>query len=119
MLINDQSPIPEKAYWTTFLNQETGVFRGVELIARRINAPVLYMGMHRNEWKRGFYKFYFELITESPKDVPNNSILERQINFLEKDILKQPDNWLWSHRRWKHSRPKNLQPFQLLAENKQ
>ncbi|TDE18431.1 lysophospholipid acyltransferase family protein [Dyadobacter psychrotolerans] len=118
ILINDQSPIPEKAYWTKFLNQETGVFRGVELIARRLNAPVLYMGVLRNEWKRGFYRFYFELITESPKDEPKNVILERQINYLEKDILKQPDNWLWSHRRWKHNRPQHLQPFQLLEENK-
>ena len=118
ILINDQSPIPEKAYWTRFLNQETGVFRGVELIARRLNSPVLYMGVLRNEWKRGFYKFYFNLITESPKDEPKNSILESQINFLEKDIIKQPDNWLWSHRRWKHRRPQNLQRFQLLEENK-
>ena len=118
ILINDQSPIPEKAYWTKFLNQETGVFRGVELIARRLNAPVLYMGVLRNEWKRGFYKFYFELITESPKEEPNNKILEKQINYLEKDILKQPDNWLWSHRRWKHNRPLNLHPFQLPEENK-
>ena len=119
ILINDQSPHPEKAYWTRFLNQETGVFRGVELIARRINAPVLYMGVLRNEWKRGFYKFYFELITESPRNVPNNYILESQINYLEKDILKQPDNWLWSHRRWKHRRPEKLQPFQVLEETKQ
>jgi len=114
ILINDQSPIPEKAYWTKFLNQETGVFRGVELIARRLNAPVLYMGVLRNEWKRGFYKFYFELITESPKEEPNNKILEKQINYLEKDILKQPDNWLWSHRRWKHKRPECLKPEQTL-----
>jgi len=119
ILINDQSPTPEKAYWTRFLNQETGVFRGVELIARRINAPVLYMGVLRNEWKRGFYKFYFQLITESPRNVPNNYILESQISHLEKDIIKQPDNWLWSHRRWKHRRPEKLQPFQLLEETKQ
>jgi len=118
ILVNDQSPVPEKAYWTNFLHQETGVFRGVELIARRINAPVLYMGVLRNEWKRGFYKFYFDLITESPKEEPNNHILETQINLLERDILKQPDNWLWSHRRWKHRRPQKLQPFQLLEEPK-
>ena len=117
ILINDQSPIPEKAYWTKFLNQETGVFRGVELIARRLNAPVLYMGILRNEWKRGFYKFHFELITESPKEEPNNRILEKQIHFLEKDIIKQPDNWLWSHRRWKHRRPNNLELSQLPEEN--
>lgn len=118
ILINDQSAVPEKAYWTHFLNQETGVFRGVELIARRINAPVLYMGVLRNEIKRGFYKFYFDLITESPKEEPNNQILETQINLLERDILRQPDNWLWSHKRWKHRRPLKLQPFQLLEETK-
>lgn len=119
ILINDQSPIPEKAYWTSFLNQDTGVYRGAELIARRMNVPVLYMGVLRDELRRGFYKFYFDLITESPKGEPNNRILETQINLLERDILKQPDNWLWSHRRWKHRRPHKLQPFQLLEEPKQ
>lgn len=114
ILINDQSPAPERAYWTKFLNQDTGVFRGVELIARRMNAPVLYMSVLRNELKRGFYKFSFKLITETPKQEPTNYILEKQISFLEQDILHQPDNWLWSHKRWKHKRPEVLQRDQLL-----
>jgi len=114
ILINDQSPVPERAYWTTFLNQDTGVFRGVELIARKLNAPVLYMGVLRNNFKRGFYKFYFRLITEAPKKEPTNYILEKQITFLEEDIVRQPDNWLWSHRRWKHKRPQVLHRDQTL-----
>jgi KDO2-lipid IV(A) lauroyltransferase len=118
VLINDQSPNPEKAYWTQFLNQETGVFRGVELISRRLNAPVLYMGILRDEIKRGFYKAYFKLITENPKAEPTNSIIQSQIKYLEEDIRRQPDNWLWSHRRWKHNRPEHLQPFQLRQEIK-
>lgn len=118
VLMNDQSPHPDRAYWTTFLNQDTGVFRGVELIARRLNAPVLYMGILRDEIKRGFYKTYFKLITEEPKAEPNNSILQSQMLFLESDIQRQPDNWLWSHRRWKHNRPEHLQQDQLLEKNK-
>jgi KDO2-lipid IV(A) lauroyltransferase len=118
ILINDQSPMPEKAYWTTFLNQLTGVYRGAELISRRINLPVLYMGVRRDETQRGFYSFYFKKITESPKTEPNNYILQTQIELLEKDILVQPDNWLWTHKRWKHSLPNQLQPFQLLEETK-
>ncbi len=118
VLINDQSPSPEKAYWTRFLNQETGVFRGVELISRRLNAPVLYMGILRDEIKRGFYRSYFKLITENPKEEPTNGIIQSQIEYLEEDILRQPDNWLWSHRRWKHNRPEHLQPFQLRQEIK-
>jgi KDO2-lipid IV(A) lauroyltransferase len=118
VLVNDQSPNPDKAYWTQFLNQDTGVFRGVELIARRLNAPVLYMGILRDEMKRGFYKTYFRLITETPKEEPNNRILQNQIIFLEEDIKRQPDNWLWSHKRWKHRRPERLRQDQLLQNNK-
>ncbi|SDE00044.1 KDO2-lipid IV(A) lauroyltransferase [Dyadobacter soli] len=116
ILINDQSPVPEKAFWTKFLHQDTGVFRGVETIARRLNSPVLYMAVLKNELKRGFYRGYFKLITETPKQVPNNSILQAQIGFMEKDIIDQPDNWLWSHKRWKHKKPENLPQSQLLQE---
>lgn len=115
LLVNDQSPKPEKAYWTTFLKQDTGVFRGAETISRRLNVPVIYAGIMRDERKRGHYNFHLEVITENPQNEPNNAILEKQITFLEKDILKQPDNWLWSHKRWKHARPAVLQPEQLLA----
>lgn len=116
ILINDQSAVPEKAFWTKFLNQDTGVFRGVETIARRLNSPVLYMAVLKNELKRGFYRGYFKLITEKPKQAPNNSILQAQIGYMEKDIVEQPDNWLWSHKRWKHKKPENLPQSQLLEK---
>lgn len=118
VLVNDQSPQPERAYWTTFLNQDTGVFRGAELIARRLNAPVLYMGVLRDEIKRGFYKAYFKLITETPNEERNNGILQSQMTYLEQDIRTQPDNWLWSHKRWKHQKPEHLRQHQLLETNK-
>jgi KDO2-lipid IV(A) lauroyltransferase len=118
VLVNDQSPSPDKAYWTNFLNQDTGIFRGGELIAKRLNAPVLYMGILRDERNRGHYRSYFRLITENPKKEPANNILQSQIEYLEEDIKRQPDNWLWSHRRWKHSRPQNLLPFQKREEIK-
>ncbi|QRR03838.1 lysophospholipid acyltransferase family protein [Dyadobacter sandarakinus] len=118
ILINDQSPAPAKAYWTTFLNQDTGVFRGGELIARKLNCPVLYMGVQRDEYSRGRYHIHLSLVTDNPRDVPMNGILEKQIKFLEKDITDQPDNWLWSHRRWKHARPHRLLPSQQLQELK-
>lgn len=40
--IADQTPSSaEKAYWTTFLNQDTAVFRGPAAIARKTNYPVV------------------------------------------------------------------------------
>ncbi|KAA0991745.1 lysophospholipid acyltransferase family protein [Dyadobacter aurulentus] len=113
VLINDQSPVPDKAYWTHFLHQDTGFFRGGELIARRLNAPVLYMGIFKDRIRRGFYRAYFRLITENPRLEPTNAILQSQIEQLEADIMAQPDNWLWSHRRWKHRRPADRRPPNL------
>jgi KDO2-lipid IV(A) lauroyltransferase len=114
VLANDQSPNPKTAFWTQFLHQDTGVFRGVETIARRYNLTVLYADFSKVANKRGYYKVAISTITECPKEVKNNEILETQLRILEKDIKSQPHNWLWSHRRWKHKRPECLKPEQTL-----
>ena len=113
VLANDQSPMPQTAFWTTFLNQDTGVFRGVETIARRYNLTVLYADFSKVANKRGYYHVDITTITEEPKNVANNAILKKQIGILEQNIYTQPHNWLWSHRRWKHKRPALLKPEQL------
>ncbi len=105
VLANDQSPQPTSAYWTTFLHQDTGMFRGVEVIARRNNLTVLYADFTRIEHRRGYYTVTISLISDACKELPKNGILEKQIRLLERDIQAQPFNWLWSHRRWKHTRP--------------
>lgn len=119
LLVNDQSPNPDKAYWTTFLHQDTGIFRGVEIIARQLNCPVVYAKVERNESKRGHYHVVLESMTDNPAEMPQNSILEKQARLLEADIRRQPANWLWSHRRWKHPRPARLEPFQILENSPQ
>ncbi len=105
VLANDQSPPPESAYWTTFLHQDTGFFRGAEILARRNDLTVLYADFSRIEGRRGYFHVEISLICEHCRDVPKNGILGRQIRLLERDIREQPYNWLWSHRRWKHRRP--------------
>ena len=102
--IADQTPFPESAYWTTFLNQDTPVFTGTEKIARKFNYPVVFVSIKRK--KRGYYEIFAETLFENPKDTQEGEISEAHTRKLEKDILLQPEIWLWSHRRWKHSRKK-------------
>lgn len=101
--IADQTPSSgENAYWTTFLNQETPVFWGTELIAKKMNVPVVYVCINRK--KRGVYEVNAETLIENPKDSKEGEISELHTRRLEKDIVKNPAYWLWSHRRWKHNR---------------
>lgn len=104
-LVNDQSPNPKSAYWTKFLNQETGVFKGAEIIARTLDLAVVYCDIKKDTSTRGRYRLKLDLITETPDELPENGVLEASVRNLEKDILGEPSNWLWTHKRWKHKKP--------------
>jgi KDO2-lipid IV(A) lauroyltransferase len=104
--IADQTPAPENAYWTTFLNQETPVFWGTELIARKLNFPIIYTSIKRV--KRGYYEIDLEVLEAHPKNTKEGEISEKHTKRLEKDIINCPEIWLWTHRRWKHKKPSNL-----------
>lgn len=100
--IADQAPPPESAYWTTFLNQDTAVFQGTEKIARKLNYPVLFMNVKK--LKRGYYELQAETLCENPATTSEGEISEMHTRKLETEIRKNPETWLWSHRRWKHKR---------------
>lgn len=101
--IADQTPRPDSAYWTTFLNQDTPVFQGVEKISQKLNYPVVYISIKRTG--RGYYVVDAETLFENPKETKENEILEGFTRRLEQDIIRQPEIWIWSHKRWKHKRP--------------
>jgi len=100
--IADQTPFPEGAYWTTFLNQDTPVFKGTEKLAMKLNYPVVYASVKRV--KRGLYDIKFELLSDNPKTCSENEISELHTKKLEVDIKAQPEIWLWTHKRWKYKR---------------
>lgn len=100
--IADQTPSPEGAFWTTFLNQDTPIFKGTEKIAQRMNYPVVFGRVKRI--KRGYYEISAEILFENPAQTEPDMISKSHTKALERDILAQPEIWLWSHRRWKHKK---------------
>ncbi len=102
----DQSPSnPKSAYWMKFLNQDTGMQYGVEKFAKDYNYPVIYGTI--NKVKRGHYRLDLVLVTDQPQETPYGFIIEEINHLLEKDIIKKPEYWLWTHKRWKHKKPVN------------
>lgn len=110
----DQSPgKAAKAYWMEFLHQDTAVLFGTEAYASRYNQVVVYGCIHKI--KRGHYETEFKVLFENPADEPHGRITEVHTRQLEQDIRNEPGYWLWSHRRWKHKRPSNLQQPSALS----
>jgi Kdo2-lipid IVA lauroyltransferase/acyltransferase len=101
--IADQSPLPDRAYWMSFLNQDTPIFLGIEKIALKIRYPIVYITIRRV--KRGYYTVFAERIELPLTLQKTGTITEIHTRKLEADIRSQPENWLWTHRRWKHERP--------------
>ena len=102
-LAGDQTPGGLDAnYWTTFLNQDTPFFLGIEKMAKSLDYAVLFFDIKRI--KRGHYEATITPITLNPKETKTNEITESYVRLLENAIINNPDNWLWSHRRWKHKR---------------
>lgn len=100
----DQSPRKsQKAYWMTFLNQETGVQYGTEKFAKEFEAVVVFANIYKV--KRGYYEVQYDLICEDASQTEYGFVTETHTRMLEEVINKQPEYWLWSHKRWKHQRP--------------
>jgi len=113
---SDQSPTSSsKAYWTRFLNQNTAVLFGAEKYSKEYNYPLFFGGIKKI--KRGFYEFYFELIEENPASTAHGELSERLTRRIEKQILEQPEYWLWTHKRWKREKPDDVVIPQYKAGN--
>ncbi len=103
VLIADQNPSNKnKSVWVNFFGRETPFLRGAEILSRKYDLPVLFGEVSRV--KRGYYEYKFHLITEKPAELNNGEITKLYAEKLEEIIRKQPENWLWSHRRWKHTK---------------
>ena len=100
-IVADQSPSKNgDNHWTTFLNQETAFFTGLEKMSKSLDFAVVFLRIIRTD--RGRYALEFELLTDKPKQTQIGEISEMYVRALERLICQYPENWLWSHRRWKH-----------------
>lgn len=102
-ILADQRPGSKaKSYETLFLNQKTRFFVGPETIAEFVKIPVIYVHMKRV--KRGYYEVEYQVLAQPPYKANKDKypITESYVRVLEKHIMDCPENWLWSHRRWRN-----------------
>lgn len=99
----DQSPSnPKKSYWVDFLGRDTAFLHGPENYARQYDIPLIYAEIQRV--KRGYYELNLSVLADNPTELEKGEITRRYAKMLESQINKKPENWLWSHKRWKLTR---------------
>jgi len=104
--IADQRPPRISRFWTRFLNQETPFFEGVEKISVKLDLAIVFMDVRKVS--RGHYEVMLKKIIDNAAVTRENEITLACIREMEEEILKRPEFWLWSHKRFKHTRPENL-----------
>jgi KDO2-lipid IV(A) lauroyltransferase len=96
----DQCPaVVNQTYRFDFLHQKTSVFPGVEKLAGKTGACVVYL--HNVRISRGLYRIECREITADSRSVDATEITRRYVRLLEQNIRENPGGWLWSHKRWK------------------
>lgn len=104
--LTDQTALKDTEYWMTFLNQETPVFPGPEKVASRFKQAVVFMDIQKV--KRGYYEVEFTKLFDDASQTGQFEVTKAHVKFLEEIIRKKPEYWLWSHKRWKHTRPAHI-----------
>ena len=85
-----------------FPNQETSVYLGPEKISKKFNYPVLFCSMKKV--KRGYYEVLIEELCTNPEKTTEGEITSLYLRRSEQTINKNPEFWLWTHKRWKHKK---------------
>ncbi|AFM04527.1 Lauroyl/myristoyl acyltransferase [Bernardetia litoralis DSM 6794] len=104
ILVADQTPAGHNAqYWTNFFGREVPFFVGVARLAPQANLPVYFVRITKP--KRGHYVYNLEPVIEPPYNTDEKgqdfSILDEYAKIIEDAVRKSPENWLWTHKRWK------------------
>ncbi len=101
-IIADQRPVnPMKAHWSLFFGRMAPFVKGPEELAKSMDTAVVLANIYKV--KRGFYQIELRLLTDKPRETEQGFITKSLIRFTESCVEQRPDNYLWSHRRWKHT----------------
>jgi KDO2-lipid IV(A) lauroyltransferase len=100
-LVADQNPRPQDGYWMYLFSQPAPFIPGPHRASLKTGSVIAFIQFRR--LKRGYYSFDVIEIIEDPSYLTPITLARKYRDFLEQVIREQPDNYLWSHRRWRHS----------------
>jgi KDO2-lipid IV(A) lauroyltransferase len=101
-LVGDQNPgKPQSAYWLNFFERPAPFVCGPEKGACTNQLPVVFA--HMEKPRRGHYHAVLQLATQDASQLAPGELTVQYVRYMEEAIRRNPDMWLWSHRRWRHA----------------
>lgn len=99
-LAADQNPgSPASAYWQNYFSKPAPFITGPEVGGIKNDTAIVFV--RSKIIKRGHYVLECRLFTENAASTSKGDITLAFRDFLEEIIREEPDNYLWSHRRWR------------------
>jgi KDO2-lipid IV(A) lauroyltransferase len=100
--LSDQTPHSDKVqFGLEFLNQKTPAFTGYNRIPGKENMIFCYAEILKI--KRGKYHIHFIEIQPENETFEGEELVVKFHKMLEKTIKNHPENWLWTHKKWKYA----------------
>jgi len=106
-MVADQMPTSSPGrVWLRFLGRDTAFFPGPGEIARAAGYSAFFMPLRRV--RRGYYESSFVPIAAAGERLEVAEFTARYAAQLEAMIRACPEDWAWTHRRWKLQPPADL-----------
>lgn len=102
----DQAAAGLASTWVPFFGRLAKTPRGPAVFALRLGAPIVFAGVSR--LPDGRFKFSFEPVEVARTGVTDtdvDAIVAAYTAKLERFVRTVPGQYMWQHRRWKHSPP--------------
>jgi KDO2-lipid IV(A) lauroyltransferase len=77
------------------------VITGTERVMKRCGLSAWFLDVRRV--KRGYYEAEFVEIEDNSRQLPDFELTHRYFRLLEKMILRNPEFYLWTHKRFKYA----------------
>ena len=101
ILAADQSPSDtHKTIIANFFGERIGFLHGPEAYAAKTKTPVLFFDVQRV--KRGYYTLEIKELYTGKEELVKGELTQKYARTIEEILRKKPEDWLWSHKRWKH-----------------
>lgn len=100
ILIADQRPqSADNGWWVNFFSKPTIFFQGPGKMANMMNSSLVFISIQKI--KRGYYSAHTHLITRNASELSPQEITTMYVRKLEETICRQPENYMWTHKKWK------------------